>query len=167
MAQTKKRKKQKKKKQHRFFWFMIKLQIFLMVLTLGGLGYYYFGGYAETVQELQIEALRMVSESNEETFVPARTSLIYDLKGDLITELRGEKKAQYVKYEDIPAEFVSAMISIEDKKYYNHKGVDYKAFSVRQRRFFRTVRSVRVEVPLPCSWQEQFILIRANIGSVK
>ena len=128
MAQTKKRKKQKKKKQHRFFWFMIKLQIFLMVLTLGGLGYYYFGGYAETVQELQIEALRMVSESNEETFVPARTSLIYDLKGDLITELRGEKKAQYVKYEDIPAEFVSAMISIEDKKYYNHKGVDYKAF---------------------------------------
>ena len=128
MAQAKKRKKQKKKKQHRFFWFMIKLQIFLMVLTLGGLGYYYFGGYAETVQELQIEALRMVSESNEETFVPARTSLIYDLKGDLITELRGEKKAQYVKYEDIPAEFVSAMISIEDKKYYNHKGVDYKAF---------------------------------------
>ena len=128
MAQTKKRKKQKKKKQYRFFWFMIKLQIFLMVLTLGGLGYYYFGGYAETVQELQIEALRMVSESNEETFVPARTSQIYDLKGDLITELRGEKKAQYVKYEDIPAEFVSAMISIEDKKYYNHKGVDYKAF---------------------------------------
>lgn len=128
MAQTKKKKKQKKKKQHRFFWFMIKLQIFLMILVLGGLGYYYFGGYAKTVQELQIEALKMVSESNEETFVPARTSLIYDLKGNLITELRGEKKAQYVKYEDIPAEFVSAMISIEDKKYYNHKGVDYKAF---------------------------------------
>lgn len=128
MAQTKKKKKQKKKKQHRFFWFMIKLQIFLMILVLGGLGYYYFGGYAKTVQELQIEALKMVSESNEETFVPARTSSIYDSNGTLITELSGEKKAQYVKYEDIPPEFVSAMISIEDKKFYNHKGVDYKAF---------------------------------------
>ena len=120
-------KKKKKKKQHRFFWFMIKLQIFLMILVLGGLGYYYFGGYAESVHMLQLDAIRMVSASNEETFVPARTSSIYDLDGKLISELRGEKKAQYVKYEDIPAEFVSAMVSIEDKKFYNHKGVDYKA----------------------------------------
>ena len=120
-------KKKKKKKQHRFFWFMIKLQIFLMILVLGGLGYYYFGGYAESVHMLQLDAIRMVSASNEETFVPARTSSIYDLDGKLISELRGEKKAQYVKYEDIPAEVVSAMVSIEDKKFYNHKGVDYKA----------------------------------------
>ena len=32
-----KQKKKKKKKQHRVFWFFIKLQIFLMVLILGGL----------------------------------------------------------------------------------------------------------------------------------
>ena len=42
-----KQKKKKKKKQHRVFWFFIKLQIFLMVLILGGLCFYYFGGYAD------------------------------------------------------------------------------------------------------------------------
>ena len=31
------KKKKKKKKQHRFFWFIIKFQIFLMILVLGGL----------------------------------------------------------------------------------------------------------------------------------
>ena len=35
-----KQKKKKKKKQHRVFWFFIKLQIFLMVLILGGLCFY-------------------------------------------------------------------------------------------------------------------------------
>ena len=30
-------------------------------------------------------------------------------------------------YEDIPASFISAIISIEDKKFYKHNGVDYKA----------------------------------------
>lgn len=122
-----KQKKKKKKKQHRFFWFMIKLQIFLMVLILGGLCYYYFGGYAGQVQELRAEAVELVEKSDRNTFIPARTSTLYDTNGDLISETATEKKADYVKYEDIPSTFVNAMVSIEDKKFYKHNGVDYKA----------------------------------------
>lgn len=121
------KKKKKKKKQHRFFWFMIKLQIFLMVLVLGGLCYYYFGGYAEQVQQLRAEAVELVEKSDRNTFVPARTSTLYDTNGDLISETATEKKADYVKYEEIPSNFVNAMVSIEDKKFYKHNGVDYKA----------------------------------------
>lgn len=120
-------KKKKKKKKHRFFWFMVKLQIFLMLVVLAGLGYYYFGGYADTVQQLKREAVTKVANSSESLFVPSQTSEIYDTNGNLISERRGEKDAQYVSYEDIPKDFVAAMISIEDKKFYSHNGVDFKA----------------------------------------
>ena len=63
-----KQKKKKKKKQHRVFWFFIKLQIFLMVLILGGLCFYYFGGYADKVAKLHSEAVELVQKSDKNTF---------------------------------------------------------------------------------------------------
>lgn len=124
---TKGKKKKKKKKQHRFFWFMIKFQIFLMLVVLAGLGYYYFGGYADTVQQLKRDAVTKVAETDESFFVPSQISEVYDTDGNLISERKGEKDAQYLNYEDIPKDFVAAMISIEDKKFYSHNGVDFKA----------------------------------------
>ena len=122
-----KQKKKKKKKQHRVFWFFIKLQIFLMVLILGGLCFYYFGGYADKVAKLHSEAVELVQKSDKNTFLPARTSTLYDTNGDEISETATTKKADYVKYEDIPQNFVNCMVSIEDKKFYKHNGVDLKA----------------------------------------
>lgn len=121
------KKKKKKKKKHRFFWFMVRLQVFLMLIVLAGLGYYYFGGYADTIQQLKREAVTLVADSDEDFFVPSQISEVYDTNGNLISERRGEKDAQYVVYEDIPKDFVAAMISIEDKKFYSHNGVDFKA----------------------------------------
>jgi 1A family penicillin-binding protein len=120
-------KKKKKKKQHRFFWFIIKLQIFLMLVVLAGFGYYYFGGYADEVQQLKREAVQEVADSDESLFIPSQTCSVYDTNGILISERKGTKDAEYVKYEDIPKEFVTAIISIEDKKFYSHNGVDFKA----------------------------------------
>ena len=34
------------------------------------------------------------------------------------------------RYEDIPQNFVNCMVSIEDKKFYKHNGVDLKAIAV-------------------------------------
>lgn len=119
--------KKKKKKQHRVFWFFIKLQIFLMIVVLGGFAYYYFGGYADQVSQLRKEAIELVDNSDRNTFIPARKSLIYDTNNNVISESQSEKDAEYVKFEDIPPEFVEAFVSIEDKKFYKHNGVDYKA----------------------------------------
>ena len=63
----------------------------------------------------------------------ARTSTLYDTNGDEISETATTKKADYVKYEDIPQNFVNCMVSIEDKNFYKHNGVDIKAI-VRARR---------------------------------
>ena len=119
--------KKKRKKQHRFFWFVIKLQIVLMLLVLGAAGVYFFGGYADEVQQIRKEAIQEVADSDESLFVPSQTCSVYDTNGNLISERKGDKDAQYVKYEDIPKSFVTAIISIEDKKFYRHNGVDFKA----------------------------------------
>lgn len=129
------KKKSKKKKKHRFFWAMVKLQVFLMVLVLGAFSYYYFGGYAKEVQQLKKEAAEEVAASDESIFVPSQTSTIYDVNGEVLSKLSGDKASDYVKYEDTPAYFSTALISIEDKKFYSHPGVDYKAI-------FRAVKAM-------------------------
>jgi len=119
--------KKGKQKKHRLFWFIIKLQILLMFVVVAGLFVYSYGGYATQLQEIRKEAVRIVRTSDEYTFMPSQTSIIYDAKGEVISFIKGEKKADYVEYEDIPAAFVTAMISIEDKRYYKHDGIDYVA----------------------------------------
>ena len=119
--------KRRKQKKHRFFWFVIKLQIVLMLLVLGGFLFYSYGGYAEQLQTLRKEAVTLVRESSESTFMPSQTSIIYDADGEMISFIKGEKESDYVRYEDIPAQFVTAMVSIEDKRYYQHNGIDFIA----------------------------------------
>lgn len=117
-------KKPKKKKKHRLFWFVVKIQILLMILVVGGLLYYNYGGYAAEIQQIRKEAIALVRSSNEKTFIPSQTSMIYDADGNLISYVKGEKEADYVEYADIPEYFVTAMVSIEDKRFYEHDGID-------------------------------------------
>lgn len=117
-------KKQKKKKKHRLFWFVIKLQILLMVAVVVGVFYYDYSGYAKEIQQYRKEAIELVRASNENTFVPSQSSSIYDAKGRLISHLKSQKEADYVEFKDIPVDFVTATVSIEDKRFYSHDGID-------------------------------------------
>ena len=119
--------KEKRKKKHRLFWFIVKIQILLMLIVIGGLFYYRYGGYAKKIQDLRMEAIEQVRDVTELTFVPQQTSFIYDTNEELISYAKGEKEATYVEYTNIPWHFIQAMVSIEDKKFYQHDGVDYLA----------------------------------------
>ena len=119
--------KKKKTKKNRLFWFLVKLQILLIVAVLAGFLYYNYGGYAEEIQAIRQDAIRLVRESDERTFIPSQTSVIYDTNGGLISFIKGEKEADYIEYEDIPANFTAAMVSIEDKRFYQHDGIDFVA----------------------------------------
>lgn len=51
-------------------------------------------------------------------------SIVYDMNGKEIATLAGEEKRINVEYDEIPAKLVEAFISIEDKRFWQHDGVD-------------------------------------------
>ena len=119
--------KKKKKKKYRGFWIFVRIQLLLMFIVLGALAYYYYGGYAKDIKKLQTEALEKVHQSSEATFCAVQTGIVYDCNKQVIATLSGEKDVYYLKYDQIPSSFISAMISVEDKKFYRHHGIDFQA----------------------------------------
>ena len=119
--------KRTKKKANPFIVFLKVLLLLVLVCILAVLGVFYFGGYYGRVKAMKDEADAFVSESTKETFVPTQTGEIFDSEGDLISEMHPEKDSNYLTSGQIPDVFKNAMISIEDKKFYEHGGVDYKA----------------------------------------
>ncbi len=108
---------------------LIKIQIVLLLVVIGGVTYYYASGYAAQVSELKTEANLLVRKSNQNTFRQTETSEVYDKKGDTISVLKGEKDVYYITYNEIPEDAIKAIVSIEDKKFFEHNGVDYKAIA--------------------------------------
>lgn len=87
----------------------------------------FYNKYGKKVLNMQSEARKFVSESTLDTFRSTETSIVYGANGKIISELKGEKDLYYLDYSDIPKEVVEAFITIEDKNFLKHKGVDLKA----------------------------------------
>ena len=124
MSKTKEEKKAKSLKR---VYRLLKVQIVLLLILIAAVAYYYVGGYASQVSELKSEAIRIVKQSSPDTFRQIETSEVYDANGETISVLKGEKDVYYITYDEIPGYVTQALISVEDKKFYSHKGVDYKA----------------------------------------
>ncbi|SDB28643.1 transglycosylase domain-containing protein [Eubacterium oxidoreducens] len=118
MASAKKKRRRKRR---------IRIQIILIILVLLGLAYYYLGGYAEEISQIKEEATRYVNGSNTDTFKTDQTTTIVDINGKELASMNAGDESYYLTYEEIPQVFEQAIISIEDKKFYSHNGVDYKA----------------------------------------
>lgn len=70
------------------------------------------------------EASKDVAKSSKDTFKAEQTSLVYDADGNEIKKLKQEKDVSYLDYEDIPDAAKLAIISIEDKNFTTHHGID-------------------------------------------
>ena len=68
--------KTKKKKKHRLFWHFFRIQLVLLVLVLTAAAYYFYGGYGKQVEELKQEAVRLVRQSDVDTFKANQTSIV-------------------------------------------------------------------------------------------
>ncbi|MDD7642053.1 MAG: PBP1A family penicillin-binding protein [bacterium] len=117
----------RKKKSNKKLKAILISQVILLTLILGALAVYFFGGYATKIKELRVEADQLVKDSTEETFRASQTSVVYDVNGKEITVVKGEKDSYYLAYDNIPEGVKAAIVSIEDKKFYKHRGVDFKA----------------------------------------
>jgi len=55
----------------------------------------------------------------------AQTSKVYDIDGNLITEFHAEENREIIRFSDMSQNIKDAIVSIEDKRFYEHQGVDY------------------------------------------
>lgn len=122
-----KKKKKELKKQKRKIPRFLKVMLVFTILILIFLCVYYGSGVGGKVDKMRAEANELVFHSSEATFRASQTSQVYDSDGNIISTLRGEKNLYYLEFVDIPTYVKSAFVSIEDKKFYSHGGVDYKA----------------------------------------
>lgn len=134
--------RKKRKKKYHGFWVVIRIQVILIILVLGALAYYFFGGYAKQVQKLSADAKNFVENSTKDTFCASQTSIVYDAGGNQISTLKGEKDVYYLESNKIPEYAKQAVVSIEDKKFYQHHGIDYQAI---MRAVFAMVRNGEVK----------------------
>lgn len=59
---------------------------------------------------------------------PARTTKVFSSDGKLIATLFDENRT-YVKYEQIAPVMVTALVAIEDRRFFEHEGVDWKGIA--------------------------------------
>ncbi len=119
------KKKSSKKKYDAKLIFKMVILLFLVVVLLAGILFYMTTG--QDLITWKQDAQFLVHKSNAETFRQTETSVVYDINGEQIATLKGAKDVYYIEYEDIPSYATEAMISIEDKKFETHNGIDLKA----------------------------------------
>lgn len=101
----------------------------LLVLLFVVLAVLLFFGvkYGRVLYRYSKEAKQLVKEGGEQMFKANQTSIIYDCNGEVITELIGERDSYYLEYKNIPYFVKEALITSEDRNFYSHSGIDFKA----------------------------------------
>jgi len=56
----------------------------------------------------------------------AETSKVYALDGSLLTEFHAEENREIIPFSKMSENIKNAVIAVEDKRYYEHQGVDYR-----------------------------------------
>lgn len=85
------------------------LTVFIAVIMLGGGLFLYYVSKAPTLSESKL--------------VATTSSKIYDSKNELIADLGSERRVN-AQANEIPTELVNAIVSIEDHRFFSHRGVD-------------------------------------------
>lgn len=56
----------------------------------------------------------------------AETSKVYAIDGSLLTEFHAEENREIIDFNKMSQNIKNAIVAVEDKRYYEHQGVDYK-----------------------------------------
>ena len=111
--------KKGKKKNKKIGWkiFRICLFVFIALLIIGvGVVLGVISGIIDETDSLAEEELDGVK----------LTSFVYDKDGNQIGEFFDEENRVSIEYKDIPTHVVDAIVAIEDERFFEHKGVDFK-----------------------------------------
>lgn len=106
---------------------IVLLLVLFILLVVAAAGSWFYFRYGKTILKLQNTAKRYAASSNIETFRQSQTSLVYAADGTLISKLKGEKDVYYLSYNTIPKTALQAMLATEDRKFFEHDGIDLLA----------------------------------------
>lgn len=124
-SKRKKRRKKRRKKDRVFYVIQgLLLVAFLLIIIL-----FVKSDYAEGIFSLHKEAVETVKNSTIEDMQGQRVGTIYDVEGNVLAELKNERNIRYLTSEEIPQTVKDAFVSIEDKRFYKHHGVDFFAIT--------------------------------------
>lgn len=123
------RRRRSAKKKNSLFIKIIKIWMGCIILALIALAALAVVRVVIPVATMYQEAQDMVSKSDENTFKSEQTSIVFDAGGDEIKKLKGEKDVYYLDYKDIPDAAKLAIISVEDKNFTSHRGVDLEGIA--------------------------------------
>lgn len=112
---------------------------FICLIGIIGVGIYFY----PTMKQYQEEAKNLVEKSDKNTFDKMNNTYIYGSDGKEIVKLSGERDSIYLKYEQIPREAVQAFVAVEDRRFWQHKGIDMRGIA---RVFFDAVVTKGEEV---------------------
>ena len=117
-------------KQHkRSGSWLLKILLTCFLLALCAVGAIAVKKVAIPVATMYTEASKDVAKSSKDTFKAEQTSLVYDADGNEIKKLKQEKDVSYLDYDDIPDAAKLAIISIEDKNFTTHHGIDIEGIA--------------------------------------
>lgn len=87
----------------------------------------HFWAFVGEVQKLHGEAHALVEGTSRESFEVGEPSIAYTEDGTVVSIWRDKGDARYVPLSAMPQIVIDAMVCTEDKNFYSHHGVDYKA----------------------------------------
>ncbi|MDW7671160.1 MAG: transglycosylase domain-containing protein [Bacillota bacterium] len=98
------------------FWSVFILLVLVVFLVAGTV----LGVVAGIVKEIEpIDASNIYSFLDESSF-------IFDEDGNVVEKVQTEGYRSLVGYQDIPENVINAFVAIEDERFWNHNGIDYK-----------------------------------------
>ncbi|MCY6353902.1 transglycosylase domain-containing protein [Clostridium sp. ZS2-4] len=109
---TKNKKKKKKFKALKIILITILTLFLFFTVAAAGLAL----AMIKTAPELDINQIKSLNQA----------SVIYDDKGASIDTILTDKKKTVIKYKDMPKDLINAFVSIEDERFFEHKGIDPK-----------------------------------------
>ena len=119
----KKARKEEKRKKHRILKFIIKFFLIIIILLLLALiaGMWGFAGlllgwYGN--EDIQIR--------KEDLVIKVSNSVIVDQNGTVLADLSGDEKRKIITLDEMAYYLPKAYIAIEDERFYEHSGVDFK-----------------------------------------
>lgn len=121
--------RRRKPKKEKTIWKVLKVWMLCVAIALIVLAVLVIVRVAVPVASMYKQAIEFVEESDASTFKAEQTSIVYDANGNEIKKLKGTKDVHYLEYDDIPDAAKLAIISVEDKNFTSHRGIDIEGIA--------------------------------------